>query len=183
MFQQRHWDAIYEGWSSVVEEKLLEQEKWWHGIRAEAAADGIIQEDNTYAEAGAIVNRDSLSGYLNASSIACVCLFTVLVETVTWQTACLGSSVLPVLIPLLEERDKMLQAVWKEEKQANKRKQQQKKTTVNNVKLTIFSYLYWNLCCQRQVLLELIKAAGYDSLSPHNDIFRNSHIFQILILK
>lgn len=52
-------------------------------MASEAAADGIIQEDNTYAEAGAIVNRDSLSGYLDSSSIARVCLFTVLVETDT----------------------------------------------------------------------------------------------------
>lgn len=97
LFQHRHWDTIHEGWSSVVEEEPLEQVKWWHGIRAEAAADGIIQEDNTYAEAGAIVNRDSLSGYSDANSILCVCLCQWR-QSLDSQAACLGSSALPVLV-------------------------------------------------------------------------------------
>lgn len=90
----------------------MEQVKGWHGIRAEAAADGIIQEDNTYAEAGAIVNTNSLSGYLDVNSIACVCLCAVSVETDTRQSDSLsGKFSVTCLIHLLVERYKMLQAV------------------------------------------------------------------------
>lgn len=152
---------MHEGWSLAVEEKPSEQVKWWRGIRAEAAADGIIQEDNTYAEARAVVNRDSLSGYLGANSIACICLCTASMKAVTWQSGSLfGKFSVTCLNHLLGERDKMLQAMWTEEKKKqtttqNKTKQQNKhKCTRNNVKLIIFSDFFWNLGCQRQVLLK-----------------------------
>lgn len=40
--------------------------------RAEAAEDGITQEDNSCTETGADVNRDSLSGCLDDDSVACI---------------------------------------------------------------------------------------------------------------